>query len=105
FGMDDIAEHALADFLGVDLGALDRFPDHARRELGGGDVFQAAAIVADGRAHAAQDYHFPLSVHVASPGDWIALRRAPIIQRFQARWARPPAKRPALSSALGVGLA
>jgi hypothetical protein len=40
--MDHIAEHALADVLGVDLRPAYRFLDDARGELARRDVFEAA---------------------------------------------------------------
>jgi hypothetical protein len=67
FGVDDVAHHALADVLRVGLGAGHRFLDDAGRELGRRNVLQAAAIVTDGRAHAAQYDDFPVA-HRYPPG-------------------------------------
>ena len=57
-GVDDVAEHALADVRGIDLGAGEASRTTRAAELGRRDVLQAAAVVADGRAHTAQDDDF-----------------------------------------------
>src|SRR5207247_11013978 len=64
-GGDTVAEHGLADILGIELGATDRLAHDLGAELAGRNVLEAAAIVADRRAHAAQDDDFSLLVHVA----------------------------------------
>ena len=48
-GVDHVAEHALADLVRVDLRPADRLAHHARGEIAGRDVLQAAAVIADAR--------------------------------------------------------
>ncbi len=67
--MDDVAEHALTDFLRIDLGAGNRFADDAGGEVGRRNVLETSAVVADGRADAAQNNNFSSFTHDGSPGD------------------------------------
>jgi hypothetical protein len=62
--MNHVAEHELADLLRLDLGALDRFPDHLRGQFGRRHVFECAAVIADCRPYAAQYHHFASAAHV-----------------------------------------
>ena len=57
-GVDHVAEHHLPDVLAVDLGARQRLAHDLRAEIGGRHVLQAAAEIADGGAHAADDDDF-----------------------------------------------
>ena len=63
--VNHVAEHALADLLGIDLRAAHRLLDDPCRQVARRDVLQAAAIVADGSANATQNDDFPLISHDA----------------------------------------
>src|SRR6185312_8430011 len=60
-GVDDVAEHALADVFRIDLRARNGLAHHAGAELGGRDVLEAAAVVADGGAGTRDDDDFALA--------------------------------------------
>ena len=51
-GVDHVADHALADLLRIDLRARDGFAHDLRAELARRNVLEAAAVIADGGAHA-----------------------------------------------------
>ena len=80
-GVDDVAEHALADVLRVDLRPADGFLDDARGQVARRDVLQAAAVVTDRRAHSTQNDDFSLLAHgCVSPEREV---------NYPANWARP----------------
>ena len=58
FGVDDVAKHHVAHILAVHIGTGQRFADHLRTQLGGGDVFEAAAKGSDGGSDGADNYNF-----------------------------------------------
>ena len=64
-GMNHVAEHHVADFVGIDLGARHRFARDLGREFGRRDVFQRAAVITDCGAHTA--HHHDFSAHLDSP--------------------------------------
>ena len=51
--VDHVAEYALADVVGIDLGAANGLSDNARRELRRRNILQAATVITDGGTHAA----------------------------------------------------
>ena len=57
-GMQDVAEDDVAHVARLDARALDRFVQDQACQASGRHVFEAAAILADRRAHAAQHDHF-----------------------------------------------
>ncbi|MNQ74574.1 hypothetical protein D3C85_893340 [compost metagenome] len=61
FGMDDVAEHHLVDFVAVHLGTLQGFAGDHGAQVAGGEVLQAAAEIADGSTGTADDDYFTLT--------------------------------------------
>ena len=51
-GMDHVAEHDMADFLGRHLGARQGFAHAARAQIGRSEILQCPAEIADRGAHA-----------------------------------------------------
>ena len=64
-GVDDVAEHHMADVLAIDLGAGHRLAHHLRAECRGRHILQGAAKIPDGGTHAADHDHFAL--HISRP--------------------------------------
>ncbi|MNZ88930.1 hypothetical protein D3C78_1078320 [compost metagenome] len=59
-GMDDVAEHHLVDLVAAHPGTLQDLAGHQGAQLGGREILEAAAEVADGSTDAADDDYFTL---------------------------------------------
>ncbi len=73
-GVDDVAEHHVADLLAPDLGARQRLAHHQRAQLARRHVLQAAAERPDCGAHTADHHHFTCHCCLQSHGSSMATR-------------------------------
>ena len=75
-GRNDVAEHDMADFVGRDARAPQRFLGHDRAELGRLLAGQCAAEGSNRRSHARENHNVRRHIHLPFIDGWLGARRS-----------------------------